>query len=313
MPHALSSGAIKMPDVHMRRRFFIGPMPEKVVTDCERKGGSQGEESVRRIVRLHAFNFFVRAGGKPEDWDDDQEINVVREIMSQWHLTEWGKILSRKKKPTPQSRWVGGSFEIGNLLGLNVLQQPSHNLSTPSRASSTHRPLLSLDTSIAADTFITAAEPSKSPISKAQQTEMSPSLSSVPDQPSPSSSSVPLLRPSNSHQVLRHPTIQMPSFAKSEPPAQSKGKQKVVHYSDVLPRSPREPTRTSDSSRPASPTEVLEREGNQVEATSAGAMSSPVDSDEVVMRGMCSYRLSSDEANLYKTECTLELARPMTS
>jgi hypothetical protein len=104
-----------------------------------------------------------------------------------------------------------------------------------------------------------------------------------------SSSAVPLLETHNSSSghSLRRPNLKMP-HTDGNIGLKDKGKARVVHYAD-FPQAINSPAAMSDT--PASPSEVLERSGQGVEDTSAGAM---VDNgafqdaygwDDVIMRG----------------------------
>lgn len=293
---------------HLHRRFFIGPLPEKVITTTRaaiaktkrKRSRPDEDENVARVIKSHALNFFVQAGGKIEDWGDDEETNVVEEMLTRWRHSEWGEILRSKKKDTGPNRWVGGSFEVGNLLGLNILQQESTNglTSVTSRSSgkglsSIYQPVVIPDSLAARDTFYTApSRPHPPPIISVQSQPNPPTNSSLLTAPnngnsttSPSSST-PLLRLSTSQKGLR-PSVASAASVRSEPTPQAakKVRKRMVHYADSPSRSPR------PSSRPASPHHVLEREGSDVEDTSAGAMMiSPsstfdVDWSDVILRG----------------------------
>ena len=128
-------------DHHKRRRFFIGPMPEKVIPR-KKVAGKYGlfhsrsanrtdgdDDDMSHIVKKHAFDFFIHGGGNAEDWGEDEERNTTEEMLKRWRSSEWGKILWNRKKESRQvSHWVGGSFEIGNFLGMNII----HNEATES-------------------------------------------------------------------------------------------------------------------------------------------------------------------------------------
>jgi len=112
-------------------------MPEKVVSQTEAKAlkhkkrgwvrlSTVQEEDDMNTIKENAFRFFVHTGGHPEDWGEDQEQSIVREMRQQWRNSEWVVWGGRRKKESgvgPKSFWVGGSFEIGHFLGVNVLQE----------------------------------------------------------------------------------------------------------------------------------------------------------------------------------------------
>src|SRR5580704_16352070 len=121
-------------DQHKYHRFFIGPMPEKVISSTEAQlrklrshtssgNGPTEDECLSMMVKDHAFNFFIREGGKAEDWEESQESNTVEEMLKRWQDSEWGRTLLRwKRESHTTSHWVGGSFEIGNFLGINTIK-----------------------------------------------------------------------------------------------------------------------------------------------------------------------------------------------
>lgn len=148
LPSISVTNAPKQED-HGPRRMFVGPMPEKVVSNVEaeaRKHGlglfhtkAGGDEAgadtdgVRHFMKEHAFQFFLRRGGKVEDWGEVEEQSTLEEMAERWRNSEWGSIWSRRRKRKNNgsapglnrqpSRWVGGSFEIGYMLGVNIHQE----------------------------------------------------------------------------------------------------------------------------------------------------------------------------------------------
>ncbi|TFK73572.1 hypothetical protein BDN72DRAFT_834437 [Pluteus cervinus] len=127
---------------HAHHRVFIGPMPERVVVHTEahaRKHGhglfhsareeqaADDSQSVSHLLKEHAFTFFLRRGGKAENWGEAEEQSTLEEMMQRWKKSEWGSIWSHRQKQANQSStfpgsWIGGSFEVGSVLGVNVLQ-----------------------------------------------------------------------------------------------------------------------------------------------------------------------------------------------
>ncbi|KAI6122485.1 hypothetical protein EDD16DRAFT_1705067 [Pisolithus croceorrhizus] len=113
------------------RKFFIGPMPEKMfsVADDVREAildesGDAEDGTLSRAMDNHAFHFFVRQGGKLEDWNDDTRADIRTELVRRWRESEWIRPSQRQSRivihPT---RWAGCSFEIGNVLGVNILEK----------------------------------------------------------------------------------------------------------------------------------------------------------------------------------------------
>ena len=76
---------------HLHKRVFVGPLPEKAVPLPDaapgkgkkkkrrlRLGSSDDEEDghISRIIREHAFAFFIQEGGNEEDWEETREQSV---------------------------------------------------------------------------------------------------------------------------------------------------------------------------------------------------------------------------------------------
>lgn len=346
-----NSDGILPSDEHIHRRVFIGPMPEKVVLNTEAQAlkhkkrglfriGSAPEEDDMHIIKENAFKFFVHTGGRLEDWGEDQEQSTRHEMLQRWRNSEWGNVWgSRRKKESrvgPANYWVGGSFEIGRFLGIDVLQETgstrnrASSLSTgnaPTSKSQSHTEGEPRPSATTQDTFVSNFLPSavgKSPTepgpsSMARDTSISASSDFLPsarldlDDGTPyvngtvsvgssvrDTSSTELLKPSLDRvrfngldgasaqtEVVPRPIIGVPSFSVStdgQAQGNSKGKGKLVHYEDIPEQEP---------SSPVPPSEVLERTGDAVEGTSAGATASgslspksaSLDWGDVVMRG----------------------------
>lgn len=68
-----------------------------------------------------------------EDWGEEyDEQNIVDDLTQRWKESEWGKAWRHrrgKKKPSEMfqttGHWLGGSFEVGTLLGVNLLNPPT--------------------------------------------------------------------------------------------------------------------------------------------------------------------------------------------
>ncbi|KAG2039604.1 hypothetical protein BDR03DRAFT_1008925 [Suillus americanus] len=138
---------------HSRRRIFIGPMPEKDAskdasqTDLDSSNrkvtnqilrwlhssdeGSDGaNESSTSFLQNHAYLGFLHQGGRKEDWGQQAETDERQNMWNRWQESEWGGAMRHRKKDasTTTQRWVGGSFEIGNVLGVNILDSPPASL-----------------------------------------------------------------------------------------------------------------------------------------------------------------------------------------
>jgi hypothetical protein len=136
---------------HVHRRRFIGPMPEKIISNNEAAAeenkkrnrrrrstsnsstGSDSDDELPSVIRNHALNLFLREGGHLDQWGE-QERTIKQEMKRRWRESEWGRILRRRKekgdyrKKASDKRWIGNSFEIGNFLGMNVMEEerPEH-------------------------------------------------------------------------------------------------------------------------------------------------------------------------------------------
>ncbi|THV05242.1 hypothetical protein K435DRAFT_745488 [Dendrothele bispora CBS 962.96] len=318
---------------HILKRFFIGPMPENVLSQRDASQttkkrrfsafshSSHENEQASRIIKNYALRYFLNEGGREENWGEQEERSTREEMLRRWQESEWGRILSlrgRDHANTKRSttRWVGTSFEVGDIVGVNVFLEAEalKRISSQTSAVALSSPYLPLETTVEevmnanttinpAETFVTAPteppegkndpQPSQYPASTSDQrlltvddAEAGPS--------SPSSSTALLPRPPASVRVdsspsevqseppTRRPIIHIPSFPRSEGEV-SKGKsksKKAVHY-DLSPINS-SPVATPV---PASPTEVLERTYSEIADTSAGTMTSEAFEDDYMDEG----------------------------
>ncbi|KAL0580133.1 hypothetical protein V5O48_001909 [Marasmius crinis-equi] len=374
-----SSSALKAEarhhDEHLHRRCFIGPMPEKVLPNplSDKKGKKRArtlrecdecdeeESHLSHIIKENAFAFFLHQGGREEDWGEDEERSARKEMIRRWRESPWADAMRKRredKRKRPANRWMGSSFEIGEIAGINVIQEAdasrsflASSMSHQSHQSSFHgttsiTPYLPLDAVVSqiSQSPTQSRRPSHTQnISAGQETfvtafsELQASTSSVPqvqveadnDHPaSPELSPSPEVAPPNSGEIVsssrsallpppaqtnadstspkgtpRRPTLKLPSLLRGEGTSKKENKKdkgKKVHY-DLSPVSP---ATNSDLSphEPAPPAEVLQRSGEEVQDTSAGAMSASAELDdlhwgEVVMRDRMLVRiLSSDQS-----------------
>jgi len=136
---------------HYQPRFFLGPMPTTVVTQGqisrevpEQTGGMglrkrfsfaglrshfvsskprRSFSSEESVSRKRAFIFFIRQGGRPEDFAS-QERSVKEEILRRVRRTRWFEEdrQDNTSAGVMHRSWVGDTFEIGkDLLGLSTL------------------------------------------------------------------------------------------------------------------------------------------------------------------------------------------------
>lgn len=264
------------------RRIFIGPMPEKVIAHTEAAQGKRTKltvesvfslsldkdnahhpdkrEEVSRVLKDNAFKFFLHKGGKAEDWGTEQEEGTIEELLNRWKESDWGKLWThrhhhkKKKEHQGDDSWFGTSFEVGALLGVNVMQGNEH-LKTKAVPS---KPLKPTPTDIVSEsvaptgmeTFVTAPSsiPPAIPQINAPVQQNNLQLRYSPENEgdlTPASSSTGLLaRQANSEGHLR---------------VDLKGKAKMVQYED----SSTNPSGTPP--RPAPPEDVLSRTKTTVE------------------------------------------------
>ena len=303
---------------HIHRRFFIGPMPERVISQTEKQNNQVKHKASRlfglydrivsdedednvvtSVLQDYAFQFFLEQGGRESDWGEQQERQTRSEMLRLWTDSEWGRMWKRRKKDANISRrrWVGGSFEVGDFIGINILSGglPKSARSTSDFAASTSQVHLDVPMStFTADSFATARS-HLSPSSEAPEMFTgTPSIhehSSAEDHWPPEDESVhvplaaSLIRPSSLVTQTKPPSkaqtdilprpilkdsligqirsdgnmadVHVSSFRNAV--GTSEGKKKAVHYPDAL----EQPS--------ASPQEVLAREGTDLPESSVAA------------------------------------------
>lgn len=174
-------------DVHStatHHRYFLGPMPEKVISrtearvDQKKQGWLQRSntlpdeneehpESISSAIQDHAFQFFLRQGGHEEDWGENEQEGVRREMLKRWGDSQWGSIWKRRRSKNqntePASNWIGGTFEIGNFLGVNIFDEARMEGSRYSGTFSTKRPSSSVRPSLVSPVNSSASRSLKPP------------------------------------------------------------------------------------------------------------------------------------------------------
>lgn len=123
-----STVALDDDHVHVAR-IFLGPMPQDVISNAydDYDGDDGNEGTLGRFISEHSLAFFLRNGGRREDWGEAAERGVRDEMLKRWRQSEWARLHTRrgKKKQPERSRWVGESFEVGEIMGVNVLKEES--------------------------------------------------------------------------------------------------------------------------------------------------------------------------------------------
>jgi hypothetical protein len=318
----------------VQRRIFIGPMPEKVIAQTEATQHKRTQlnigsvfsltqeqpdnthnvdkiEEVSRLVKEHAFHFFLHEGGKAEDWDEEEEQHITDELARRWKSSEWGQLWTRRhhRKKETQSvgghHWFGTSFEVGTLMGVNVLHGHEHITNLAARCNpatngtdksstnllgaqphvtSTSAPSTSQGSGDAPDSALSIDMTTTETPTTSRTTLLPPrhfdamlndeSLSPSNDQEVVSEY---LLRPALSTDISRTSAI-----SDGQPLSNSKGKGKAVRYSDHPG-----PGLSSPSFVP--PEEVLKRTKSTVDAISSSASSIAAQGytwGDVILRGI---------------------------
>ena len=302
---------IKQDDVHKYRRRFIGPMPATALQqiDSPRKqrrkrhrwhhreddysssdsDSDSDSSSLSDVIHRHALEFFLKHGGKRENWGESQQKSVRAEMRRRWHESEWGRVHTQRQQGSTQ-KWVGSSFDVGVFLGVDVLDEslfgpPSAELTVVEPPSTP--PLVSAP-SANAETFVTAKThlpPTAGP------PLLSPDVSAEVDTSNvvSANSSTALLVNSESHPALSEVG---PSTAAIAPPSQAQPNGILglpPPSSNLQPNAGKAREVRVRYETPAPPREVLARSGSAVKATSAGATESATNGAGVkygdVMRG----------------------------
>ncbi len=199
---------------HTLSRFFLGPLPEHVVSDAQhlvtksvnrprgffsftqaQQSPSETDEPVEELIDQYAYAFYLKLGGSEEDWNQEQESYVKNEMLRRWRESAWGRLWRRRKEnsDTTHARWVlpndTGSFQVGEFLGLNTYaEQASRDTRLTPGSSSRTGPsspvYLGGPSMVTKDSFVTA------------RSHVSPEPETVPSQ----SSSHPLDAPVSSNE-----------------------------------------------------------------------------------------------------------------
>ncbi|CAA7261359.1 unnamed protein product [Cyclocybe aegerita] len=292
-----------------RAKLTLGSVFSLTLEPDRTHNGDRSEE-VTRLLKENAFRFFLHGGGHAEDWGEDEEQDVVDDLVKRWKESEWGQLWSRrhhqlKNQPgqlyAGGTQWFGTSFEIGNLMGVNILHGHEH----PSTHTMSRKPkdTSSLAATTGKDTFVTARSSlDPTPVAPQMSVQVSSADSQTynqaqADAPTPASSRTGLLATRDSDRErhidsanggpssidrlkkAKSEIYLRPSLVKDEPKASArtdgevlashaKGKAKV-HYADLaeeaaitVPSGPQTPG-------PRPPEEVLERTNSTVDVNTS--------------------------------------------
>lgn len=310
----------------LSRRFFIGAMPHTMLSvpdgvweTTRREDEVDDNSAIYRAMDNHAFHFFSRQGGKPEDWNDNTKARIRADLIRRWKESDWIRPLQHQSRTADYAkRWSGHTFEIGDILGVSILDkhapQPSNiTVAAQGPDRGTYAPA----SSMARNSYATA--PSGSPLlSVGSDRAVSSTSSGLPgaSRSEVYSSSTALLPPNMSASALAEQPrtaarglvprsiLKKSSLSRSQNDAVvqptsvterdtvhgvstvNREAGRNVHYSapevDLLP----------SHDVPATPDDVLTRTGDTVVESSAGATieadtSEPSTKDEIILRGKC--------------------------
>lgn len=351
-----TSGALLC--AHRTRRLFIGPLPDKLLAGMHEmiQGTGSDDESldasyasaVRDVLDRNARAFFLRQGGKAQDWDDGARDNARDELMKRWQECPWTRALRHKThRGVGSTHWVGTTFEVGSILGVNVLDRHAPTPAAPevpqqhqdSRAPYASTTALS---SIGPRSYWTAQSHLSPPSLPSPQG--SSSTASLPEQQgaelSTFSSGTPLLATASAPSF---PTDHVPQQGSSAPrsilklptgtsTSKPRTKHRVVSLLDrdakrkvqLRPKESRSfrdgpdaggPPLEGEQAGPISPTAVLARTGNEVVECSAGAIAdeTPLQGapDDIFLRGLWTpFRICVTPLIVSKIECWLGCVIP---
>ncbi|KAH9922789.1 Pleckstrin homology domain-containing protein [Epithele typhae] len=236
-------------------------------------------------------------------------------MRKRWRESEWGRIRKQQKQGTGTGqKWVGGSFDVGVFLGVDVLDQelPLPPASPPDivfrEPSPSARPPISTQSpSAEAETFVTA--PSRASTGPPIPHGRPPEVHAGIVDSSPNSSTA-LLAASGAEAA--RDTHSEPGSSFLEPNTSGSG----LGVDDASRRPPLDDARRSSKGKnkdvrfsqdiPAPPREVLARTGSAVKTTSAGAaeQQNPEESvpwGGVIMRDRMLVRISYTEDSVSPT------------
>jgi hypothetical protein len=288
------------------------------------------DEHIRDAIRAHALRYSQRHRNRHSSnrknsaesyqWGENTEASVRREMHKRWRESEWGQALHARRRrgstatdystTSRQKKWIGTSFTIGEIPGLDgvpeqftppdtpqpIIESPSPSLDPPTASvllpideGTSSKPAPSRTTTL--ETFVTA--PSERPPSPPPSIKLSPPIppseppkstsSLLPASDRPASTRTGGLRPALKAGIsnLIHSDTHVPILNKK-----NKGKGKSVHYVE----SPGPMSGPFDLTYPAPPDQVLARQGSKIAETSAGAVEDATEIDtvkwgEVFMQG----------------------------
>jgi hypothetical protein len=310
----------------VQRRIFIGPMPEKVIAHTEATQHKRSQltigsvlsltqeqpdnthnidkiEEVSRIVKEHPLHFFLNEGGRAEDWNVEEEQHITDELAKRWKSSEWGQLWTRrhhrkKEQSAVDHHWFGTSFEVGTLMGVNVLHGKEHVTNLAARCNPARDKIDDSSSNLlGADTqqlYLASTDaPSTSRVSgDAPDPTLSVEMTTME---TPATSRTSLLPPRHSDTMLVkdeslslsndreiRPTMSTNiSTDFTQPLSNGKGKGKTVRYSD-------HPSPGLSTSSPVPPEEMLKTKST-VDSSASSALSIATQGPtwgDVILRGV---------------------------
>ncbi|KAF8555219.1 hypothetical protein OG21DRAFT_1476557 [Imleria badia] len=268
--------------------------------------------AVRDVLDRNAEAFFLRQGGRAEDWGDAARENVRDELMKRWQECPWARALrhtTHRHGGVGITHWVGSTFEVGSILGVDVLDNHAPTSTAPLVAPEAPQQQQDSQASYASTTALSSIAPRSYWTARSHLSPPSPqgssSTASLPEQHggelSAFSSGAPLVAavsapsfPTN--YVPQQGNVALRSILKHPMGPSSSTKPRIKHrVVSLLDRDakrkvqlwPKESRASRDGAdagtpslegeqeqadeRPVSPAAVLARTGNEVVECSAGA------------------------------------------
>lgn len=302
------------PSGHLHRRYFIGPQPEKAVTQAikdESHGGLLKSHAIRALLTFESHHGSSSSLdlNTPADEPSRLRKKVIDDV---WKQSTWGTYFVERKNakhlPASTSKWVGESFRIGTIgqtgqTGYDFIEETEEELRDRMSLQSTRG-------SSVAKSFMSklASAPTLAPIQTIQEHSHSEPIISLSQPVPPSTVGDEAATPTSITHLIDHgegpsipsdplrPSIIKTALVKSDTNIQ-KAKRKA-HFSES------QKSIVATPPIPLPPSEVLERVGADVQQTSAGASLTPQPSlrvphldfggeDNVILRGMSRPLISS--------------------
>jgi hypothetical protein len=146
----MSTPPAQLDSGHTLRRLFIGPFPQRALSDAQRlvqkpvkkrrsfftfnqsrqpPSDNHDSEPVEELINEYAYAFHLKLGGSRENWNEERENSVKDEMLRRWRDSPWGRLWRGRKDGSnaSQGRWVlpndAGFFQVGDFLGLDTYSE----------------------------------------------------------------------------------------------------------------------------------------------------------------------------------------------